>query len=221
MRPSSQSPAPNPIRSRWSALLVMVTLLTALDIVLTRTGATQPLNESLTRWVYTLERPWLDLPMALLTLLGTAIPLGLIVIVIAVWAFLKGRRLAALLMVAAAITSQLVSEILKEALHQPRPMLWVPTYPIEMPQDFAYPSGHAISSIVVLGFGALLASDLTDHPRLRPAILLFAALLIAGIGFSRVYLGVHWVNDVVGGYLAGALILLAAYGILHRVQPLR
>jgi undecaprenyl-diphosphatase len=79
-------------------------------------------------------------------------------------------------------------------------------------QRFSYPSGHAGAAMVSFVAMAALA---WPHPRLRWPAFIGSALVIAGTGFGRVYLGVHWPTDVIAGYLlAGAWLALALYAAL-------
>jgi membrane-associated phospholipid phosphatase len=73
--------------------------------------------------------------------------------------------------------------------------------------SWSFPSGHAMDSLIVYG---MLAYWLADRfPSARRAIAAAAVALIALIGFSRVYLGVHYLSDVIAGYTAGSIWLLA------------
>lgn len=122
-----------------------------------------------------------------------------------VWCYLG--RLEGSLVLVAGLCSLLDSPI-KSAINRPRP-------PVDLVQVFAtehgsgFPSGHALFAAVVLGFLAYLA--ITRLRRHNVRILTFAGLVILIIltGISRVYLGVHWPSDVLGGYLVGAVFLTA------------
>lgn len=74
-------------------------------------------------------------------------------------------------------------------------------------QQFAFPSGHAGAALVAYGALALLARDFGRFQ--QPALVLAAAVTLA-TGFGRVYLGVHWPSDVLGGWLLAAAWLSVA-----------
>lgn len=83
-----------------------------------------------------------------------------------------------------------------------------------MLQGYAYPSGHATLATSTYGFLAiLLARDV--RPGYRLTIYISASLLILLIAFSRLYLGAHWLTDVVGGMLLGSA-WAALLGIAYR-----
>nr|MBA3471825.1 phosphatase PAP2 family protein [Rubrobacter sp.] len=79
---------------------------------------------------------------------------------------------------------------------------FVPLATVE--HSYPYPSGHAIRSTILLGTIYLLSRNAF----LRAGI----ALLLLGLLASRLYLGVHWMSDVVGGALLGAAAVLWAFG---------
>ena len=84
---------------------------------------------------------------------------------------------------------------------------------------YSFPSGHATMSMVVYGFATVLgASELS--PRLRVIPYTVAGLLITGIALSRIYLGAHWLSDVVGG-LALGLAWVALLAIARQRHPRR
>jgi undecaprenyl-diphosphatase len=76
-------------------------------------------------------------------------------------------------------------------------------------QRFSYPSGHAGAAMVAF---VALAALAWPRKRLRWPAFIGSALVIAGTGFGRVYLGVHWPTDVIAGYLlAGAWLAIALH----------
>ena len=98
---------------------------------------------------------------------------------------------------------------LKRLIHSRRPEPFFGTNP----SSYSFPSGHALYS---LSFYGVLASVLAAHAppgAARIGIHVAAALLIAGIGLSRVYLGVHYTSDVIAGYLAAAFVIGVVFGL--------
>jgi len=75
--------------------------------------------------------------------------------------------------------------------------------------SWSFPSGHAMNSLVAYAMLAFLLREHIANKRLRLAVALVAALLIVSIGFSRLYLGVHYLSDVTAGYLAGSAWVVA------------
>lgn len=80
-------------------------------------------------------------------------------------------------------------------------------------QRFSYPSGHAGAVFVTF---AALAIVMWRYRIARGLVLLVSILVILGVGFGRVYLGVHWVSDVLAGYLLGAMWLAIALHLACR-----
>ncbi|WP_017716588.1 phosphatase PAP2 family protein [Kamptonema formosum] len=93
---------------------------------------------------------------------------------------------------------------LKHLFSRDRPALWDRIVDVGF---YSFPSGHAMISMVVYGMlGYLLAKR---FPRWRGLIVSSTVVLIAAIGLSRLYLGVHWPTDVIAGYSAGVVWLIA------------
>ncbi|NNG35230.1 phosphatase PAP2 family protein [Nakamurella aerolata] len=74
----------------------------------------------------------------------------------------------------------------------------------------SFPSGHALAATAVIGACVLMAVvAMRDRaPRWRAPLIVLAAVFVASIGISRLYLGVHWATDVLGGWVTGAAWLL-------------
>lgn len=80
-------------------------------------------------------------------------------------------------------------------------------------EHFSFPSGHATTAIAMFGILAYFLYRHYEAPTQRKLVLWLAAILILLIGFSRIYLGVHYLSDVLAGFLLGALWLLVGISL--------
>jgi undecaprenyl-diphosphatase len=117
-----------------------------------------------------------------------------------------GRLEAVMIPVAGLIT--LINTALKLAVGRPRPSAALVQI-LSPEQGNGFPSGHAFFAILILGLTAYFVSINLKNRNLRILALAGLAALILLIGTSRVYLGVHWPSDVIGGYLIGGFFLTA------------
>ena len=123
-----------------------------------------------------------------------------VVISLIAFRWLRWRR--ALLWMFVTILGALVLDLsLKYAFHRPRP---VPFF-TDLPRTYSFPSGHSLFSFCFYGVLAGLLTRRIASRIGRILIWTFAALLVAAIGLSRIYLGVHYPSDVIAGYLAASL----------------
>ena len=142
-----------------------------------------------------------------ITLLGS--PVTMSVLAVGVGLLLAARRQWILLggWLAAFAGGGLLDAVLKLVIQRPRPPYagaFLHHY------SWSFPSGHAMGSLIGYGMLAYVLVVLWIHPRrTQISVALGAALLIGAIGLSRLYLGVHYFSDVVGGYAAGLLWLSA------------
>ena len=153
-------------------------------------------------WIHSFANPILDRVMYYFTRLNdpdTASIVAIIVVSILIWKrFYAEARIFAI----ACFGGIVLSYGLKAVFGKVRPDLWESAI---VDTSFSYPSGHALGSTILYGFSAYLLA--THYPRFAGLIYTLAVLLIATIGFSRLYLGVHWPTDIVGGYGIGFLWL--------------
>jgi membrane protein DedA with SNARE-associated domain/membrane-associated phospholipid phosphatase len=129
--------------------------------------------------------------------------LGVIVAAILAW----GRRWVFLgSWLAAVAGSAVLNHLLKVLFARPRPHF---EHPLLVETSYSFPSGHAMESFVVYGMLAYFAVLALRSWESRVAAVFGAALLVVLIGFSRMYLGAHYLSDVLAGYAAGGVWLSA------------
>lgn len=138
---------------------------------------------------------WLGAPVLLVMDLGVAIWLG-------------ARRQWRLftLWAVAILGGVCLDEILKLAFQRARPSV---ASEFITSHSLSFPSGHAMNSLVGYGMLAFLLRQRLVDGRARTAVTIGVVALIGAIGFSRLYLGVHYLSDVTAGYLAGSAWVLA------------
>jgi undecaprenyl-diphosphatase len=108
---------------------------------------------------------------------------------------------------AACVLGTVVQQSLKAAVGRARPV-WPD--PVDSAHYAAFPSGHAMTATVVCGLLLWLLQLYGAGRALRRTALALAVVSVVGVGLTRVWLGVHWPSDVLGGWLLGALVVALA-----------
>jgi membrane-associated phospholipid phosphatase len=139
--------------------------------------------------------------MSAVTQLGGTQALLAVTLAAALALIAKGRLAHAALMGAALAGGEVLNLALKAAFERPRPSF---QEPLATAAGYSFPSGHAMVSLTVYGALAFVIATSVKSRRARGAILASALALVLAIGFSRIYLGVHYVSDVLAAYAAGA-----------------
>lgn len=143
---------------------------------------------------------------------GFTLPsLVIFIVTLALWRL--GRRAQAVVLLAFVVVAQLVDAGFKAVIGRPRPELGVV---VDYVHASSFPSGHATMAPAVWLTVAALAGR--AFPKLRVLAWAMAGLVVALVGISRVYLGVHWPTDVLAGWILGASLALAAVTALRAVE---
>ncbi|MFJ9526915.1 phosphatase PAP2 family protein [Streptomyces cyaneofuscatus] len=116
----------------------------------------------------------------------------------------RGARLLALWVAAASLLGSLLSQGVKAAVDRERPR-WPD--PVDSAHFAAFPSGHAMTAVVSCGLLLWLLRLYGAGPALWAGAVAVAVVSVIGVAVTRVYLGVHWLTDVVGGTLLGAVVV--------------
>lgn len=158
------------------------------------------LNQVTADFIAALRDPLLKPLFVVITLMGNATMLtlliGLAVVVLAVRRFYA----AALHLLLAGLAVTLLTTLIKTGFAVPRPGDFTETY-----GSFAFPSGHASGTTVLMGLAASFIAQESRHQKRWP-IYLLCSVPIVMVAISRLYLGVHWMTDIIGGVLLGLAV---------------
>ncbi len=203
----------DPARRETPSLLLLLACIVGLGwalmawlVALMMQGGPLPLDEHVYEAMFALRNPLADRLMAALASLADIQVLLPAFLAGLAWLAWRRRWLAAIHWIAAVAFGLLASELVKRLVHMPHP----PT----APAGFGFPSVSVAMCAVVLGFFAVLvARELPGRRRMWPWLV--AGTVTALVGFARLYLGAHWLSDVVMGVLfGGAWVLLL--GVAYR-----
>lgn len=172
-------------------------------------------NEAVFHFLQSLRTDWVDQIMVAITELGDATVVAATALAALLWFAWRRNWRAAGHAVAAVLVASLFTVVFKLALHIPRPYTLSSGW-----NAFSFPSGHSVASAALYGFLAIVSAWEVGM-RWKLPVTTVAAVLIGAIAFSRVYLGAHWMSDVLAGLAFGlAWAALLAIGYLrHRPPP--
>lgn len=145
---------------------------------------------------------WLEESARDITALGGIPILSLVTLFLVIYLWMGGDYRAVMFIVLVAVGGLLISFGLKHLIGRPRPDLISHGTQV---YSLSFPSSHAMMSAAVYYAVGLLARESVVLRRRKVNTVFFLALLIALIGISRVYLGVHWPTDILAGWILGVL----------------
>ena len=167
-----------------------------------------------TPFLHGIASPSLDVLMNALTDIGSSLVIVPILFVVGAWLLRRQRYGAALFLGVASVGSLVLQGTMKVFFARPRPHLdWVQ----QVLSDYSFPSGHTMSAVIFYVALALILWSVFGR-RIGVIALAIAATVTFGVGVSRIYLGYHYLTDVVGGLLAGIAWLLVV-GAAFRARP--
>ncbi|MEH2322225.1 MAG: phosphatase PAP2 family protein [Nostoc sp.] len=200
----SQSPLSflkNLLIGRWRSLLLLLIgvylPLQVFEILTVKIWENQPgfpWDVPILLAVHSTANPQLDVLAVMLAIIGlpwTAIP---ILAAIALILLLQKRWRSLAYLLTTSVGSVIINRTAKQLMHRVRPQLWQSIAP---ESSFAFPSGHAMTSVTVV---AVLLFLTWDSSR-RWLVLIFGSLYIIAIAWCRLYLGVHFPSDILAGWM--------------------
>jgi undecaprenyl-diphosphatase len=170
-----------------------------------------PWERSVLLAIHRMANPFLDAVFVVSHAFGTFEFAACLVLVVAFLHAARGRRREAIVWLLVGISTALLQAELKLFFHRARPMLWPRL--VEAPA-FSWPSGHALSCGT---FFTLLAWEAARRwPGRKALAWSAAAALVLYVSFGRLYLGVHWPTDVLGGWALAAVQVGVALHFLRK-----
>ncbi len=213
--PASLLDPEHPEARGLTLLALILSVATTLFLLVTPAVTGGPLLSNMDQLVFhslqRLRTPWADSVMVFVTGLGDTPVLGAVVLLVAGWLAWKRHWRAVAHWLAAALAAQLMASAIKLTTGVERPPAVT-----ALADGYAFPSGHATVGMAVYGFLAVMLARELPY-RLHMAVYTLTGLGVATIGFSRLYLGAHWLSDVIGGLSLG-LAWIALLGIAYRTH---
>lgn len=171
-------------------------------------GETEHFDDALLAAIHQYSSPALTLFMRFITTLGSTF--FLIVLGVLLFSIALRRKRAILLFAITMGGAALLIWVLKLGFQRERP---IPFFDLSPPRTYSFPSGHALGAFCFYGALAAIIADRIRRHSIRVAIWITTVLLIALIGFSRLYLGVHYPSDVLAGYAAGFVWIMTVASV--------
>jgi membrane-associated phospholipid phosphatase len=178
-------------------------------------------DPAVTTWLMQSRTPLLTAAAQVVTTIGSEASIGVLSFLALVWLVLVKRALGSALVLGSSMgTAAVLTVVLKHFVGRPRPPAADVLGPLE--SSFSFPSGHTLFSTVFFGLVAGLLVARARRGTARALIVLAWVGASGAVGLSRLYLGYHWLTDVVASWtIAVAVLAVAAAGWrLLRTHPL-
>jgi len=187
-------------------ILIVVLIISFIILsIFVRQGLVMPFNEAIYRLVEKTHCPFLTSVAKTVSSLGTWKFYALIAVLLFSIPFTRG---IALLSTFVLTVSALINQLLKMFFLIDRPDI---NRLIEI-TGYSFPSGHSQNAMAFIGFTALAFYGVLEKKRNKFIVCTVAVMFILLMGFSRIYLGVHYATDILGGYICGlAIIVIFSY----------
>lgn len=153
--------------------------------------------------------------MLLITFLGThqfLIPANLLLIFY--FLFVKRETWFSIRVITISISSLLLMLLLKQLFRRKRPLSPL----LKAAKGLSFPSGHAIMSVTFYGLLIYILQHIISNEGLKLLVIMLLVFLIIGIGYSRIYLRVHYASDVAAGFIIGLLWLIISLAVLKGLE---
>lgn len=165
-------------------------------------------------WVYneSVEHmsSWLTFILVIITNIGG--PIGIAIVCSIIFLIPKVRNRVGIPVSISIATSFCINVILKRCFARERPDI----LRLVSESSYSFPSGHAMVNMALYAILVIYTFKLVENKKLKYTLISIMSLLIVAIGFTRVYLGVHYAGDILGGWLLGFVVSMVVYMIMKK-----
>jgi undecaprenyl-diphosphatase len=194
-----------------------VFLFVIIAVVVALSPAVTAIDGNVARWLHVRATPQLTDVMAAISLLGAPTTLTILAVAGSLLLLYWRRYAEAAMLSIAVLGGNFLNFCLKHLIQRGRPVFDDPLFSLS---TYSFPSGHAMASTVFYGLLAVYVSVGARRRYAAPVAIGAAVLIVALVSFSRIYLGLHYLSDVLGGVSEGiawlALSLIAWHHLRRR-----
>jgi len=200
-------------KHRKLIISIIALLLFSIVTIILLSGSTQTLDDKIHKLIINIRNKQLTNIMLLITNLCSIFPIIIISIIFLI--FFKKKQVIGYIIINL-INSVLLSQLFKLIIRRDRPV----DINLIKENGFSYPSGHSIVSMAFFGLLAYLIYKNIHNKTIKIILIIILILFIILIGFSRIYLGVHYFSDVIGGFLISFGYLMLFINLTKLKNPL-
>jgi undecaprenyl-diphosphatase len=197
-----------------SNLVIATVLLFALIFSIITYSTTNPIDLDIAHWAYTLRNTGLTDFMINLTNLADVIGVLVILFTSALFFYIKKDNKYTIILAISTLINYGIVYFVKILVHRSRPSSEIA---LVTETSYSFPSGHSIMAITFFGLLSYFLINYIRNKTLKFIFIFLATAFILTIGFSRVYLGVHWPSDVLASYSIG-IIYLSIIGMIKEYK---
>lgn len=177
---------------------VILTVLFIINTILVITNQIKIIDDFIYNLVISIRNPFFDTFFVTITKLGN---IKTVIITLLVLIIILPKKEKIQLLTGTTINIG-INNIIKLILRRPRPM----HLRLVKQGGYSYPSGHTMISVAIYGFLIYIVNRKVVNKQLKYLLILLLLIIIASIGISRIYVGVHYPSDIIGGYLLAIII---------------